>query len=89
MVDAGGSGEGFRILSDQVTNHSFYHLVEFSCFMNPRFISAYSAEGYMGQLLNSAKACVPGSEMYMVGNKVLQNAMLALNILLTQMARDL
>ena len=56
--------------------------------MNPRFLTAYSAEDFMGQLLSSAKASVPGSKVHLVGNNVLANFTLALDVLLSQWARD-
>ena len=50
--------------------------------MNPRFIWAYGGEDFMGTMVMSGKACVTSSPMHLIGNKVMENFRLALNILL-------
>ena len=62
--------------------HSLYHVAEFSRYMNPRFIWAYGGEDFMGTMVMSGKACVTSSPMHLIGNKVMENFRLALNILL-------
>ena len=56
--------------------HALWHIADQAKFMNPRFLWCYEFETFMGMLVKAAKACVAGTPMLLVGNKVLENWLL-------------
>ena len=60
--------------------HALVHLSAFALYMNPRFLWAYEMETFMGLMTTSAKACVAGTPMCLVGDKCMQNFLLNLEI---------
>ena len=65
-------------------HHHFIHVVDAAQWMNPRATWCYTFEDFMGILVTSAKACIAGSSMRIIGNKVLENWLLVLGLRLFQ-----
>ena len=80
LQDAVASGDMFFPVVSKL--HSLYHVAEFSRYMNPMSIWAYVGGDFMGTMVMSRKACVTSSPMHLIGNKMMVNFRLALNILL-------
>ena len=53
--------------------HVLYHIVDHSKYLNPVYSWCYEFEDHMHAVVLSAKACVAGSRMHLVGNKVVEN----------------
>ena len=62
--------------------HYLFHIVYHSRYLNPRFTWTYEWEDHMRSVVMSAKACMAGSPMHIIGNKVVQNSRLALELTL-------
>ena len=60
--------------------HMMYHVVDLAKFMNPRFCWAYEWEHFMNTIVTAAKACLVGSPMTLIGNKVVQNVYVVLDL---------
>ena len=73
-------GKGHMNYGIKFKMHSFYHIVESSRWQNPRFCWNYEFEDWMMTVLSMAKAAMPGSPMHIIGNKVLQNAYVVLDL---------
>ncbi|CAK0824589.1 unnamed protein product [Prorocentrum cordatum] len=63
-------------------HHMLYHIVDLGRWLNPTALWCYDAEDFMHVIVTTAKSCVAGSPMYIIGNKVLENALLALDLML-------
>ena len=62
--------------------HMMWHIADLSKWLNPTAIWCYDAEDYMHVVVTTARACIAGTPMHQVGNNVLQNYCLVLELLL-------
>ena len=53
--------------------HYLWHIAFLSRWMNPRYLWCYDAEDFMHVIVATSKACIAGSPMMIVGNKVMEN----------------
>ena len=87
---ASKSLEGNRMHYQVITKtHYLWHIVDHSRFLNPRFLWAFDFEDFMGQMVMAAKACLAGSKMSIVGDKVLVNYCLVFDLNVRARARNL
>ena len=64
--------------------HYLWHIVALSLYMNPRFLWCYEEESFMGCMTKAARSCVAGTAMRLVGDKVMENFLLVLELSLRQ-----
>ena len=74
---------GARNYPITIKTHAMWHIVDFSKWLNPRWVWCYEFEDWAGAMTTCAKACVAGSPMELIGVKVLQNYLLVLQLSLT------
>ena len=67
--------------------HFMWHTAYMARFGNPRLLWCYGFEAWMGSVVTSAKACVAGTAQTLLGNKVLENSLLVMEIELREMDR--
>ena len=60
--------------------HMLWHIAYLSRFLNPVKTWAYEWEDFMNTLVTAAKACLAGSQMKLVGNKVMHHFFLVLDL---------
>eukprot|EP00969_Alexandrium_andersonii_P030409 1326228-Alexandrium_andersonii.AAC.1 len=60
--------------------HHLWHISHLSAYLNPVATWCYKYEDFMGKLVQSAKACLAGSPMEIVGNKCMENYLLVLEL---------
>ena len=60
--------------------HSLYHIADLSCYLNPTYTWAYEWEHFMHVVIRAAKACMAGSRMAIIGNEVMQNFYLVMDL---------
>ena len=60
--------------------HAFYHCVEQARYQNPTFVWNYEFEDFMNNVIMMAKSAMPRSPMCIIGNKVLTNFYLVLEL---------
>ena len=60
--------------------HSLWHIVHHARYLNPRVTWCYAFEDFVGTVIQSAKGCMHGSPLLIVGAKVLQNFLLDLHL---------
>lgn len=58
--------------------HYLFHIVLMGRFLNPARVWCYSFESFVGHVVKSARACLPGSPARLQGGKVAVNVLLAL-----------
>ena len=75
---------GFLCYSIVTKLHMMWHIVFHARWLNPRFIWAYEFEDFVGAIINTAKACMAGTPLRLVGPKVMQNFLLVLNLRLNR-----
>ena len=68
--------------------HYMWHIAYLSRYLNPRFCWAYPFEDFMNTLVVAAKANLAGSPMKLIGNKVLDNFYMALDLELRRCNRE-
>ena len=69
-----------RLLYHSTPNmHMLFHIADIAKFLNPRFVRCFAFEDYMGDVVRSARACVPSTAMHKLGNKVVDNLLLLLH----------
>lgn len=61
--------------------HMIYHIADMAKWLNPRLVSCYGFESYIGKIKRSAIACLPGSTMVRIGSKVADNYAMVLHML--------
>ena len=61
-------------------HHLLWHIADLAKYLNPRFVWAYCYEDFLGDVVKSAKACLAGTTMSKIGNKVIENYMLVLEV---------
>ena len=66
----------FRLYVIQFKHHNLWHIADHAKFLNPRFIWCYPFEDFVGILIISARNCMAGSHMRIVGRKVIENSVL-------------
>ena len=64
--------------------HMLWHICYMARWINPRFCWAYEFEDFVGQMITSAKACMAGTPLRLVGKKVLQSYLMVLNLRLNR-----
>ena len=79
---------GLQFYPPHVKVHAMYHIAFFSRYFNPRFGWAYEGEDFMNTIVTSGKACVAGTPMQLIGNKVMENFRLTLHLLLSRQCQD-
>jgi len=79
---------GLQVYPPHVKVHAMYHIAFFSRYFNPRFGWAYEGEDLMNTIVTSGKACVAGTPMQLIGNKVMENVRLTLHLLLSRQCQD-
>ena len=60
--------------------HYMWHSAYMARYGNPRLLWCYPFEDWMGRCVTSAKACMAGTCQTLLGNKVLANALLVLEL---------
>ena len=60
--------------------HELYNFVEQARYQNPTFVWNYEFEDFMNNVIIMAKSAMPGSPMCIIGNKVLTNFYLVLEL---------
>ena len=60
--------------------HHLWHIAHQSRWLNPSHTWCYEFEDFMAQVVAAGRACVAGSSMEIIGNKVLQPFLLVLQI---------
>ena len=78
---------GFRNYPITIKTHMMWHIVHLSKWLNPRCIWCYEFEDWVGTMTTSAKGCVAGSPMGLIGDKVMQNDLLVLQLVLKRKGR--
>jgi len=58
----------------------FWHICYHARFLNPRSSWCYEWEDFVGAMITTARACMAGTPLRLVGPKVLQNWLLILNL---------
>ena len=71
-----------RVYPLQLKHHNLWHIAYHARFMNPVYCWAYQFEDHMGVIITIARNCLAGSSMTVVGNKVLENYSLVLELTL-------
>ena len=66
----------------QYKHHNLYHLAEYARFFNPIFCWCFQFEDFMQVLKTSARNCIAGTPMAIVGKKIIQNFVLVLELTL-------
>ena len=74
--------DGEAVFPLQFKHHNLWHIAHYAQWLNPRFIWSYEFEDHMGALVRTAKNCLAGSSMSIVGRKVLENYTLVLELTL-------
>ena len=72
--------QGFRRYGLYFKFHNMWHIVEASRWLNPCSTWCYDFEDFQRQVVAAGRACVAGSPMVIIGNKVLQNLLLVLEL---------
>ena len=60
--------------------HMLWHICQMSKFLNPKLVWCYSFESFIGKMARSAAACVAGTSMPIIGEKVANNFLIALQL---------
>ena len=60
--------------------HEVWHVLHLGRFLSPRMSWCYSFEDFIGKIKKSAQACVCGTPMHNIPNKVVDNYLRALSI---------
>ena len=63
-------------------HHLLWHIADQAKWLNPRACWAFEFEDFLGDMVQSAKACLAGTPMDVLGNKVLENYTLLLELTL-------
>ena len=71
---------GYRCYPIQFNTHNIWHIADHAKCMNPRFTWCYEFEDFMGSMVTSAKACLAGAIMSLIGSKVVQHFCLVLEM---------
>ena len=74
--------DGEAVFPLHFKHHSLWHIANYAQWLNPRFTWSYEFEDHMGALVRTAKNCLAGSSMSIVGRKVLENYTLVLELTL-------
>ena len=74
--------EGTNFYHATLKCHMMWHLIDLSKWLNPRATWCYEFESYIGHCVESARGCYSGTPTVKVGSKVVENAMIALQLLL-------
>ena len=74
--------EGTNFYHVTLKCHVRWHLIDLSKWLNPRATWCYEFESYIGHCVESARGCYSGTPTVKVGSKVVENAMIALQLLL-------
>ena len=74
--------QGFRLYGLYFKFHALWHIVDHSRFINPKRVWCYEFEDFMHVVVTAAKACIAGSPMKIIGNKVLENWLLVFHLFL-------
>ena len=64
--------------------HELWHILYLGRFLSPRMVWCYSFEDFIGKIKRSAQACVCGTPMQKIPEKVVDNYLRALSIQLEQ-----
>ena len=75
-------GRGVLNYAIVTKTHMLWHIAHLSRYLNTRFCWTYQFEDFMNTMVVAAKACIAGSSMHVVGNKVMQNYTLVLDLML-------
>ena len=60
--------------------HALWHILYHGRYLNPRFSWCFAFEDFVGVVIKSAQGCMAGSPLLIIGNKVLQNYLLDLQM---------
>ena len=74
---------GYLAYPIQLKHHMLWHLADLGQFQNPRVAWCYDFEDWVGDVITAAKACMAGTPMHLVGNKVVQHFLLGLQIMIS------
>ena len=64
---------GVRLYVIQYKHHNLWHIADHAKYLNPMFIWCYPFEDFVGVMILSARNCIAGSPMRIVGRKVIEN----------------
>lgn len=72
--------EDKRLFGFTIKLHYAWHTCHLAKWINPRLLWCYQWEDFMGRLILAAKACLASTPVGLLGNKVISNSLLVLEL---------
>ena len=66
-----------KVYALTIKHHMLWHICWMARWLNPRCMWCYDFEDFCGKMCRSAKACVAGTPMHLIGAKVCDNFLVA------------
>ena len=73
-----------RLYPLHLKHHNLWHIAHYGRFLNPARIWCYDFEDFMSVIIQIGKSCLAGSSMKIIGNKIVENYTLVLELTLRQ-----
>ena len=67
-------------LDNHTKHHMLWHIAHMARWINPRAHWCYDFEDFVGDVIVSAKSCIAGTPMTLIGSKVMQFVLLVLQL---------